>query len=92
MAEAKVNEGMSFYNKFCEMFGKFSNTPQVQSNIMSGKTMLFRKRTDNLKPNGICLGSPYDIAHHTVNVLDVEPKNVIIISETEFNKRNIDRK
>lgn len=89
MVEAKVNEGMSFFNKFCEMFG---NTPQVQSKVMSGKTMLFRKRTDNLKPNGICLGSPYDIAHHTVNVLDVEPKNVIIISETEFNKRNIDRK
>ena len=85
---ATINEGMSFYNKFCEMFGKFNNTPQVQSNVMSGKTMLFRKRTDNLKPNGICLGSPYDIAHHTVNVLDKEPKHIIEISETSFKKES----
>ena len=83
MVEAKANEGMSFYNKFCKMF---SNTPQLQSNVMSGKTMLFRKRTDNLKSNGIYLGSPYDIVHHTVDVLDVEPKSVIIISDAEFNR------
>lgn len=78
---ATINEGMSFINK--SIYTGLS----VEGKAISGKTLLFRKRIDNAKPNSICLGSPYDIYHNTVSVLD-EPKHIIEVSETTFKKES----
>jgi len=81
---ATVNEGMSFINK--SIYTGLS----IESKALSGKTLLFRRRIDNLKPNGICLGSLYDIYHNTVDVLDMveEPKHIIELSEMPFKKES----
>lgn len=68
---ATINEGMSFINK--SIYTGLS----VEGKAISGKTLLFRKRIDKPEPNRICLGSPYDIYHNTVSVLDEEPKHII---------------